>query len=177
MRAGQISRWALAGLAILIIAAWISYELRPETRALRETDRHCAPWDETSFDVYRTAYEAGDPSAARCRLARERWGELASGHPNNPGSWIMQGYWIWRVTGEPVPEALEAASQRSQSNVIDLTHSTAAMRGGPDYLSYDEDGCEILDEVQLEMVRVARPDESTNRCLANWGLEAEPAQG
>jgi len=174
---GQTSRWALAGLAILIIAAWVSYELRPETRALRETDRRCAPWDETPFEVYRTAYEAGDPSAARCRLARERWGELASGHPNDPGSWIMQGYWIWRATGEPVPEALEAAAQRSRSNVISLTHSTAAMRGGPDYHSYDEDGCEVLDAVQRAMVRVAQADERTDRCVANWGIEAPQVQG
>ncbi|MCR9128960.1 MAG: hypothetical protein NXI12_05520 [Alphaproteobacteria bacterium] len=160
-----------------MLAAWISYELRPETRALRETDRRCAPWDETPFEVYRAAYEAGDPSAAQCRLARERWGELASGHPNGPGSWIMQGYWIWRVTGEAVPEALEAAAQRSRSNVISLTHSMAAMRGGPDYHSYDNDGCEVLDDVQRELVRVAQADARTDRCLVNWGVEPGVAPG
>ena len=89
----------------------------------------------------------------------------------------MQGYWVWRVTGEPAPEALDAAAQRSRSTVIALTHSVAAMRGGPDYHSYDEDGCEVLDDVQLQMVRVAQRDERTDRCLANWGLEAAPAQG
>lgn len=160
-----------------MLAAWISYELRPETRALREADRLCASWDRLGHDARWRAYVSGDPSAARCSLATERWGELASGHPNGPGSWIMQGYWIWRVTGEAVPEALEAAAQRSRSDVISLTHSTAAMRGGPDYHSYDNDGCEVLDDVQLELVRVAQADERTDRCLVNWGVVPGVAPG
>lgn len=174
---GQISRWALAGLAVLICAAWISYELRLETRALREADRLCASWNKLGDDAHWNAYVSADRSAAMCTLASERWGEIESGHPRGDGFWIMQGYWIWRVTGEPVPEALEAAAQRSRSNVISLTHSTAAMRGGPDYHIYDNDGCEVLDDVQLEMVRVGQADARTERCLANWGITAGAVQG
>jgi hypothetical protein len=49
------------------------------------------------------------------------------------------------------------------------------MRGGPDYHSYDADGCEVLDDVQREMVRVAQADERTDRCLPNWDIEAHYA--
>lgn len=161
-----------AGLAVLLAGAWIAQEISPQTRASRAVDRACQAWDLEEFEAYRSAYEAGDASAARCFLALERSADLADpDYKTPPVLWIGQGYWIWRATGEPVKEALAAARTMARSEVVARTHSMDARRGGPEFYSWDETGCPILNDIQIELVRIAQPDERTRRCLDNWGLE------
>ena len=173
---GQISVIVFCGLAILLGAAWIAHERDPLTQAHREVGRACQDWDLEEFETYRSAYEAGDASAARCTLALERAGDLADeDYETPPILWIGQGYWIWKATGEPVEEALAAARTLPRSDVVAHTHSIDARRGGPQFYSWDDTGCPILNEIQIELVRVAQPDERTRRCLDNWRLEGDGA--
>ena len=161
-----------SGVMILLVAAWIAHERNPETQMVRAAERACQDWDLEEFDAYHSAYEAGDPSAARCRLALERAGDLADAdYATPPELWLGQGYWIWRATGEPVEEALAAARTMPRGDVVARTHDMEAYRGGPQFYSWDATGCPILNDIQIELVRVARPDERTRRCLDNWGLE------
>lgn len=169
---GRTRQIALIVMVLALIVSMAAYEARPEVRALREARAACHDWDRQPNQARIDAFQGGDPSAARCTLANRRYIDMSSDEPSDPANWLMNGYWIWRATGEPVQEALDAATRFPRRRVLSFTHSTDAMYGGADLYRYDADGCPVLNAAEIELVRVAQPDEQTRECLDNWGLHA-----
>lgn len=178
-RWGRISALGAFSLTMLVLGAWVAYELQPEVRALRDAERVCQSWYQLESGARLEAAYAGDQSAIECLIASNRWsalhGDFSMETDYVAAYWVYLGYLKWAHTGEAIPEALEAATYLTRRDIIIETGAVNAAMGGASGGPYDDDDCHILTDFRLELVRLARPDPVTQPCAARWGLDDDAA--
>ncbi len=169
-----------SGLMIAHFSGGIAEAQAIQTEALREAERLCEGWQPGKAAAMLDAAYGGDRSALECIIANQRYTATSANHSikvdHHAAHWVHLGYVVESQTGTKLPEALEGAAYLSRIQVISSTNSAIAAMGGPAWGPIDEDGCHQLTDMQIELVRLARPDPATSPCLARWGIASEAAR-
>jgi hypothetical protein len=173
---GQGFVLGLAGLIASVDLAGITPTSFTERELLLKAEQMCSIFVLEKMERVVVLAHAGDQRALACITANQRY-SFASAEDVFPADnvaerWVYLGYLTQRVLGEPLPEGDEAVTYLHRMDVIGVTFSVIHAMGGPLRWPRYDDGCEILNEVQLEWVRRAKPDAQTDPCLARWGIGA-----
>jgi hypothetical protein len=151
-----------------------------ETEALREAERLCESLEPGKAPALLDAAYGGDRSALACIIANQRYTAVSANHSikvdHHAAHWVHLGYVVESQTGAKLPEALAGAVHLSRIQVITSTNAAIAAMGGAEWGQIDEAGCYALTDIQIDLVRLARPDPVTSPCLARWGIGSEPAE-
>ncbi|XBQ17458.1 MAG: hypothetical protein ABL308_06140 [Oceanicaulis sp.] len=143
-----------------------------ETRALRAKDEPCAPW---RGDPERLADDFGrfDVGAIDCVIASYRYNAIVTPEIYDAERGFDLGIRRWWATGEPNALALDYARGRPRDAVFHHSLYWLQIFEGHPEVQYDAEGCMIVDEIMLELLRVAEPDALTASCAEAWGLDAQ----
>lgn len=142
----------------------------PEIQAGREEWRAaCADWRQTAEldEVIRQ----GELGAIDCAIALEEWRFVSVSEPFDIDYFrLRSSFWRWQVSGDRDERALAAARLIPRS---DVAWHTYLVRENLDHIGPPppELLCQELTAAQLELVRVAIPDEESAPCLEGWGIE------
>lgn len=141
----------------------------PEIQAGREEWRAaCADWRQTvELDE---VIRKGELGAIDCAVALEEWRFVSVSEPFDIDYFrLRSSFWRWQVSGERDERALAAARNMPRSDVALHTYLVREDEEhiGPPSL---ELLCQELNDIQLELVRVAIPDEESVPCLEGWGI-------
>jgi len=163
-----------AGLVVAHFSGGIAQAQAIETEALREAERLCEGLEPGKAPALLDAAYSGDRTALACIIANQRYTAVSANHSikvdHHATHWVHLGYVVESQTGAKLPEALEGAIYLSRTQVIVSTNSAIAAMGGPEWGSFDDNGCYALTDMQIELVRLARPDPVTDPCLERWGI-------
>ena len=149
------------------------WEETPEMEAARLLhDAVCANWPDPHA-LYDAAWQ-GNLDAIDCEIASdERRFAISPGYEHVNYYRLQTGYRRWQVIGERDERALAAARRMPRFEVAgEMAYHGYRLRkaSNPDEPLLSHDPCWELNDIQLELVRVAIPDEESAPCLARWGI-------
>ncbi|MFC4725707.1 hypothetical protein AB6B38_12430 [Glycocaulis abyssi] len=124
--------------------------------------------------LYDAAWQ-GNLDAIDCEIASDEWRFAAStGYEHVDYYRLQTGYRRWQVSGERDERAPAAARRMPRFEVAgEVAYHSYRLRkaSNPDEPLLPHDPCWELNDIQLELVRVAIPDEESAPCLVGWGIE------
>ncbi|AZU02823.1 hypothetical protein X907_0275 [Glycocaulis alkaliphilus] len=150
---------------------WVETPEMEAARLLHEAA--CANWPDPHA-LYDAAWQ-GDLGAIDCEIASDEWRFAAStGYEYVDYYRLQTGYRRWQVSGERDERALTAARNLPRFEVAgEVAYHGYRLRkaSNPDEPLLPHNPCWELNDIQLELVRVAIPDEESAPCLESWGID------
>ncbi|AZU02695.1 hypothetical protein X907_0145 [Glycocaulis alkaliphilus] len=149
-------------------------ERTPDIQAVaNRLDAACSDWTDRTGMM--DAALAGDLGATNCEIAREeRHLLLSPGFDGADRARLRSSYRRWQISGERDERALAAARSLPRDTVAgEVAYHGHLLRtaSGPAERLLPDGPCWELNDIQLELVRVAIPDDDTAPCLEGWGIE------
>lgn len=173
-----MKKWILALFLGLAISACGDHapdaeETSDVQAATDQLDAACSDWPD-GVGVMDAAL-AGDLEATDCEIVSEERSLLLS--PDFDGAdraRLRSSYRRWQISGERDERALTAARSLPRDTVAsEVAYHGHLLRtaSGPAEPLLPDGPCWELNDIQIELVRVAIPDDDTAPCLEGWGIE------